>query len=114
MYYDLRFPFRISAEAGLSKNENGQNDVTYLQANLNQCKCPMMTEERYNELHESQRQGLVRSMGLKLEWITCITPEEYEANMDDNDSDNDYNDECYGDDECYDEDEGFEDDGDDE
>jgi len=83
MYYDLRFPFRVSAEAALAQDENGDWVEAYALTTLKQCKAPMMTEEKYKEMHESQRKGLAAMSGMEPEWITCITPEEYETNMGD-------------------------------
>lgn len=85
MYYDLRFPYVISEEAGVAQDEKGQNAEAYLLTTLGGCKAPLMTEERYKEIHESQKQGLAKTLGIKPEWIICITPQEYEANMGDED-----------------------------
>lgn len=87
MYYDLRFPYRISAEAGVAQDEDGNDAEAYLLTTLKQCKAPMVTEEKYNEFHESQRQGLAKTLGIKAELITCISPQEYEANMGEEDED---------------------------
>lgn len=84
MYYDLRFTYRIEAGAGLAKDEEGNNVEAYLQTTHKGCKvAPVMSEERYNEIHEEQRIGLAKALRIDLEMITCISGEEYEANVDD-------------------------------
>lgn len=80
MYYDLKFPFRISAEAGMGKDSNGNPAEVYLLSTLGNCKSNPPTPEKYDEFHEAHRKGLADKLGLNIEWITCITPEEYEAN----------------------------------
>lgn len=83
MYYDLRFPFRISAEAGVAYDiETNESAEAYFEIKLERCKKQQITEEKYKKFHESQRLAIANMMGLKPEWITCISPEEYEANMD--------------------------------
>ena len=83
MYYDLIFPYRISANAGLGYDRETHEDAeVYLRTALNQCKGKPITENKYKGFHESQRLALAKTMGLKPEWITCITPEEYGANAD--------------------------------
>lgn len=81
MYYDLKFPFRISEEAALAQDENNNWTEAYAQTTLGNCK-KSITDEKYKELHELQRRFLAEKCGLELDWIVCITPEEYEANVD--------------------------------
>lgn len=80
MYYDLKFPFRVAAEAGLAEDEDGNNAEAYIQTTWGNCKKPI-TEEQYQKNHELQCLGVAEAMGIEPDMITCITPEEYEANM---------------------------------
>jgi len=84
MYYDLKFPYRISAEAGLAHDGEGNNDEAYLRLKIGGCK-KAITSKQYAEMHEENRHTMAKMLKKKVEWITPISGEEYEANMDDED-----------------------------
>lgn len=82
MYYDLKFPYRISAEAGIATNdEDGSNSEAYIQITIGGYK-ESITDEHYDKMHEEQRESVAGMLKTDVEWITPITGEEYEANVD--------------------------------
>ena len=86
MYYDLKFPYRISAEAGIAHDGEGNNDEAYVRLKIGGCK-KAITSEQYDEMHEENRGTMAGVLKKDVEWITPITGEEYEANTDDEDDD---------------------------
>ena len=84
MYFDLKFPFRISEKAGVAHDENGNNAEAYAKTSLVNCK-RSITEDQYNKLHESQKLILSKILEVKEDFIICISPEDYENNNDDDD-----------------------------
>ena len=81
MYYDLKFPYRISTEAGVAQDGEGNNDEAYIQIKVGNCK-KAVTSEQYDEMHEEQRHVVAIMLHKKVEWFIKITGEEYEANTD--------------------------------
>ena len=57
MYYDLKFPYRISAEAGLAHDGEGNNVEAYLRIKIGNCK-KAVTSEEYDEMHIEQRENV--------------------------------------------------------
>ena len=84
MYYDLKFPYRISAEAGIAHDAEGNDGEAYTQVKIGNAK-KAVTNEEYDEMHEEQRHSVAKMLKKKVEWITPITGEEYEANTDEED-----------------------------
>jgi len=82
MYYDLRFPYRISAEAGVAQDGEGNDEEAYIQVKIGNAK-KAVTSEEYDVMHEEQRQAVAGMLHIKPEWVTKITGEEYEVNTDD-------------------------------
>ena len=80
MYYDLKFPYRISEEAGLAHDEDGNNVEAFVRIKIENCK-NSVTEEQYNEMHEENRETVALMRKTDVEWIFMITGEEYEANV---------------------------------
>ena len=81
MYYDLKFPYRISEEAGLAHDEDGNNVEAFVRIKIENCK-NSVTEEQYNEMHEENRETVALMLKKDVEWIFMITGEEYAANVD--------------------------------
>jgi len=81
MYYDLKFPYRISAEAGIAHDGEGNDVEAYVQIKIGNAK-KAVTSEEYDVMHEEQRHVVAKMLKKKVEWFTPITGEEYEANTD--------------------------------
>lgn len=84
MYFDLKFPYRISAEAGLAHDGEGNNVEAYVRIKIGNCK-KSVTSEQYDEMHREQRETVAEMLHKDVECIFMITGEEYEANTDDAD-----------------------------
>lgn len=84
MYFDLKFPYRISAEAGLAHDGEGNNVEAYVRITIGDCK-KAVTSKEYDAMHEEQRENVAGMLKKDVEWITPITGEEYEANTDEED-----------------------------
>lgn len=84
MYFDLKFPYRISAEAGVAHDGDGNNEEAYLRIKIGNCK-KAVTSEEYDQMHEEQRHSVASMLEKDIAWVIKITGEEYEANTDEED-----------------------------
>lgn len=77
---DIRFCYLISADAGLAYDtETGEKTELYSQIKLNGAKNP---PSDYRETHERMGKALAEQYGLKPEWITPISTEQYDRESD--------------------------------
>ena len=81
MYYDLRFPYRIEEEAGIANDGQGNDVEAYIQIKIGNAK-KAITEEEYDAMHEENRHTVANMLEKDVKWITPITGEEYENNVD--------------------------------
>ena len=86
MYFDLKFPYRISEEAGLAHDEDGNDCEAYLRIKIGDCKKEITVKE-YNEMHEEQRHSVAKMLEKDVAFVIRITGEEYEANTDNDEDD---------------------------
>jgi hypothetical protein len=84
LYFDLKFPYRISSEAGMAHDEDGNDTEAFLRIKIGGCK-KEVTSEQYDEMHEEQRHSVASMLEKDVAWVIKITGEEYEANTDDED-----------------------------
>ena len=84
MYYDLKFPYRIAAAAKVAINEDGEGAEAYVRIKFDDCKNDI-TNEQYDKMHDEQRENVAEMLKVDVEYIFCISGEEYEANTDEED-----------------------------
>jgi len=65
----------------MGTQEDGEQLPIYTQLTMENCKNPI-DEKGYNEMHERMRQQIGDLLHEDVEMVTCITGEEYEANVD--------------------------------
>lgn len=82
MYYDLLFPYRIEASAGIAQDTvTGENTAAYTKITLSECK-KAITEEEYREMHEKGRHNVSKMLNVDVSLIVPINSQEYEDNVD--------------------------------
>ncbi|KJB88593.1 hypothetical protein AZ66_06490 [Paenibacillus sp. E194] len=82
---DLRFCFKISAEAEMASDEDGDSAECYTQIKLGNCRKAPETQDDYDAIHKKLACNLAKQIGLDPEWITPISEEEYDAETESDD-----------------------------
>lgn len=80
---DLRFCFRISPEAEMAHDEDGNPAECYSQIKL-KCK---NTPNDYDALHKRMAAALAKQIEIKVECVTPISEKEYDAETEDDEMD---------------------------
>ncbi|MCY9760912.1 hypothetical protein M5X06_18690 [Paenibacillus alvei] len=81
---NLRFCFRISPEAEMAHDEDGNPAECYSQIKLGECKNP---PNDYDTEHKKMAVALAKQIGLEPEWVTPISEKEYDAETEDDEMD---------------------------
>ncbi|OLQ52624.1 hypothetical protein BHT95_07050 [Bacillus paralicheniformis] len=76
-----RFCYRILAAAGLSHDEQGNDTECFTQIELEDL--PKLEQDEYDRRHEEYRHGLAEHLRLNVNYLKCISQEEYDDNVDD-------------------------------
>ncbi|MNW58385.1 hypothetical protein D3C74_362470 [compost metagenome] len=76
---DIRFCFRLSAEAGMARNtQTGEPVECFTQVRLGGVK---NAPSDYNAMHESLRGLVAAQIGVKPEYVILISQAEYDENV---------------------------------
>jgi len=86
VYYDLKLPYRIAAAAKVAIDEDGEGTEAYVRISFDNCKNDI-TNEQYSQIHEEQREDVAEMLKVDVEYVFCISGEEYEANTDEEEED---------------------------
>ncbi|WP_017728525.1 hypothetical protein [Halalkalibacterium ligniniphilum] len=76
-----RFCYRISAKAGMAHDGKGNDASCFTQMNFEGGKA--LSEDDYNSLHEKLKISLSNQLDLPVEYLECISQQEYDENHDD-------------------------------
>jgi len=82
MYCDLIFPFKVKEGCKMGIQEDGEKLAIYTQLTIEKAK-NQIDEQGYSEMHERLRQQIADLLHEDIEMVVCISGEEYEANVDD-------------------------------
>ncbi len=80
MYYDLKFPFKLKEGCLLGIQDDGKQLPVYTLLTMENAKKPI-DEKEYSEMHERMRQQVADMAQEDIEMVVCISGEEYEANV---------------------------------
>lgn len=76
--YKNRFCFKISADAGMARDGEGNNSHAYLEVNFDTDK--LLDSVESNEVHESLIPTLSKQLDINSEHFSRITQNEYDEN----------------------------------
>lgn len=75
------FYFRISKEAGLAHDGKGNDTDCFSEVKIKLGK--PLDPEKYEEAHEEVKAMMADQLEIPIEYIECISKEEYDANHED-------------------------------
>lgn len=80
---NIRLCYKVSADIGLSEDENGNSCETYVCASLKNVKTYNMPTEDYKNAQEGMRKVVANNLECDIKFITAITLNEYLDNTKD-------------------------------
>jgi hypothetical protein len=72
------FHYRIAPDARLANDDKGNYTFAYTRIELD---CVGIKSENYDEVHERLKELVEEQMGIKAEYLKCISVEEYNENI---------------------------------
>lgn len=76
-----RFCYRISALAGLAHDGEGNHTSCFTEVSVSDGNS--LSEEDYNQIHESLKGNLSNQLNIPTSYFECINQKEYDDNHDD-------------------------------